>query len=236
VWRTPGALLAYKKPCNFLRAIRAIYPDVIHKHPLDMKQKFTPAQAAYRVAQCLAVKALLVVAPNLLLRTCFMDAYHVKIKPGRVKGFGVYCKMLWSVHYKLLQNGMSMASFQPWFSFDHNFAQEYADLSFTADMLPPGCEYVPGYDFTKVRVPLPKYSPDCHRVIEHIFGQLSFKLYREMYRRGSQLTSTQAIAQYVVQQFHSLTADSMQRDADGLPKLYDWIIENQGAWPPRKMR
>jgi hypothetical protein len=131
---------------------------------------------------------------------------------------------------------MSMASFQPWFSFDHNFAQEYADLSFTADMLPPGCEYVPGYDFTKVRVPLPKYSPDCHRVIEHIFGQLSFKLYREMYRRGSQLTSTQAIAQYVVQQFHSLTADSMQRDADGLPKLYDWIIENQGAWPPRKMR
>lgn len=83
--------LAYKKPCNFLRAIRRVYPDVIHKHPLDMKQKFTPAQAAYRVAQCLAVKALLAIAPNLLRRTCFMDAYHVKIKPGKCKGFGVYC-------------------------------------------------------------------------------------------------------------------------------------------------
>jgi hypothetical protein len=56
-----------------------------------MKQRFTPAQASYRVEQCLAVKALLVAAPNLLLRTCFMDAYHVKIRPGKGKGFGVYC-------------------------------------------------------------------------------------------------------------------------------------------------
>lgn len=147
-----------------------------------------------------------------------------------------FWKMLWALHYKLQQNGMSMASFQPWFSFDHNFAQDYADLRFTPGVLPPGCEYVPGYDFTKVRVPLPKYSPDCHRVIEHIFGQLSFKLHREMYRRGSQLNSTEAIAKYVVQQFYSLSANSMQKDADGLPALYDWIIEHQGAWPPRRMR
>ena len=86
---------------------------------------------------------------------------------------------------------------------------------------------------------LPKYSPDCDRVIEHIFAQLSFKLHREMYRRGSrgsQLNSTEAIAKYVVQQFYSLSANNMQKDADGLPALYDWIIEHQGAWPPHRMR
>jgi hypothetical protein len=147
-----------------------------------------------------------------------------------------FWKMLWALHGKLVQAHTSMHSFQPWFSFDHNFAQEYADLTFDMGCLPPGCGYVLNGDYKNVRVPLPKYSPDCHRVIEHIFGQLSFKLHREMYRRGTQLTSTQAIAQYVVQQFYSLAAESMEKDAKGLPKLYDWIIEHQGAWPPRKMR
>jgi hypothetical protein len=148
-------------------------------------------------------------------------------------------QMLWQVAARV-----NMAVFQPWFSFDNNYAQHHADLTFQPEQLPAGCDYmckpdeqgIPVWDIKNVRLPLPKYSPDCHRVIEHIFGQLSFKLHREMYRRQSQLEDAQAIADFIVQQFASLQPESIGKDAAGLPDLYKWIVDHQGAWPPRKMR
>ncbi len=73
-------------------------------------------------------------------------------------------KMLWALDSKLTAKGYTMQQFQPWFSWDHNYAQEYADLTFSPAEVPAGCAYyVPGLDFGNVRLPLGKYSADCHR-------------------------------------------------------------------------
>lgn len=146
-------------------------------------------------------------------------------------------KMLWALHGRLAEYGYDIQTFQPWFSWDHNFAQEYADLHFTAAEVPPGCmDYVPGLDFSKVRMPLPKYSPDCHRVIEHVFGQLSSQLRTTIVTEADQLGTAPAIAAWLVQHFYQLSPASIAKDAAGLPLLYKWIRDNGGFWAPRKMR
>ena len=144
--------------------------------------------------------------------------------------------MLWALHGILADYGYGMQDFQPWFSWDHNFAQEYADLHFRAVDVPPGMDYVPGLDFSNIRMPLPKYSPDCHRVIEHVFGQLSAKLRTAIVTEGDQLGSGPAIAAWLVQHFYQLSPASIAKDAADLPDLYKWITDNHGFWAPRKMR
>jgi hypothetical protein len=144
--------------------------------------------------------------------------------------------MLWALHGILAYYGYGMQDFQPWFSWDRNFAQEYADLHFRAVDVPPGMDYVPGLDFSKVRMPLPRYSPDCHRVIEHVFGQLSAKLRTAIVTEGDQLGSGHANAAWLVQHFYQLSPASIAKDAADLPDLCKWITDNHGFWAPRKMR
>ena len=147
-----------------------------------------------------------------------------------------FLKMLWVLDAKLQEEGMEMAQFKPYFSWDHNRPQEYADLAFTAAALPAGMDYVPGLDFKNVRMPLGKYSPDCHRVIEHVFGQLSAKLRKEIVLRPAEFTSAAAIAQWVQQHFFELEASSIRNDAEGLKELYEWVVSHGGSWAPRRMR
>lgn len=145
--------------------------------------------------------------------------------------------MLWALHDQLAEYHLSMQQFQPWFSWDHNFAQEYADLCFTAAEVPPGLDtYVPGLDFSKVRMPLPKYSPDCHKVIEHVFGQLSGQLRTAIVTDSDKLSTAPAIAEWLQQQFNQLAPGSIANDAAKLPDLYKWIANNDGFWAPRGMR
>jgi len=146
-------------------------------------------------------------------------------------------RMLWVLHGKLEEYGLSMQEFQPWFSWDHNYAQEYADLRFAADQVPPGmASYVQDLDFKNVRMPLPKYSPDCHRVIEHVFGQLSGKLRTALVTDAHELGSGPATAAWLVEHFNKLEPGSIAKDAAGLPDLYRWIRDHGGAWAPRSMR
>jgi hypothetical protein len=145
-------------------------------------------------------------------------------------------QMLWALHKKLADCGISMQEFQPWFSWDHNFAQEYADLHFKPEEVPPGMDYVTDLDFTNVRMPLPKYSPDCHRVIEHVFGQLSHKLRTAIVTQTHLLSTSPEVAAWLKQQFYQLDPASIAADAAGLPSLYKWIRDNDGCWAPRSMR
>ena len=151
-------------------------------------------------------------------------------------------QMLWKLHQKLTDHGISMQEFQPWFSWDHNFAQEYADLHYDPEEVPPGMGYVRDrsrsryLDFNNVRMPLPKYSPDCHRVIEHVFGQLSMKLRTAIVTETHVLSTGPEIAAWLQQHFYQLDAASIAADAAGLPNLYKWIRDNDGCWAPRNMR
>jgi hypothetical protein len=81
-----------------------------------------------------------------------------------------------------------------------------------------------------------KYSPDCHRVIEHVFGQLSHQLRMEIVTHADALGSAHAIADWLVQHFYQLSPASIAKDAAGLPELYKWIRDNNGFWAPRSMR
>jgi hypothetical protein len=142
-------------------------------------------------------------------------------------------RMMWHLEYQLQSKGSSIEAFRPLLSFDHNGAQEYADLEYKAGLLPPGLETT---NLRRLFWPLPRYSPDCHRVIEHVFGQMSNKLHMALLDPATSLTDSQSIAAWWVQQFQQLSPSSINKDVQGLPDVYKYIAEHDGSWAPRNMR
>lgn len=77
---------------------------------------------------------------------------------------------------------------------------------------------------------------NARRVIEHVFGQLSGKLRKVIITEREKLSDAPAVAAWLQQQFEQLQPSSIAADANGLPALYKWIVANDGAWSPRRMR
>ncbi len=174
-------------------------------------------------------RALGLGCPPEVARKCLKEAKDMTKEEFRNK----LCRMMWHLDFKLQQVGSSTQEFLPLLSFDHNGCQKYADLQFSASELPPGIETC---HLRELFWPLPSYSPDCHRVIEHIFGQLSNKLHKELLNPASTLTDAPSIAQWLLENFQELSPMRVHRDVSGLPELYKWIVDNDGAWAPRGMR
>lgn len=147
--------------------------------------------------------------------------------------------MLRVLSQRLDDMGETLHSWKPVFSYDHNRVQDYADLNFNAaELQARGVAWHLGTALVveKHRMPLPRDSPDCHRVIEHCFGQISTKLHKQVFRDPDQFTDAQAVLAKVLELFVSITPDSIRRDATKLPKLWRWVADNHGQWGPRKMR
>jgi hypothetical protein len=138
------------------------------------------------------------------------------------------------IRRRLEELGTTWEEFQPLFSWDNNHSQVGADKRFVRWMSPLASGQP--VDLDQLRVPLPQYSPDIHRVIEHIFNRLQFTLYQHMYRYPNSLSTLRDVAEFLVLQFYSITPESISKDVDGLPDVIDWVAGNGGAYPPRRLR
>lgn len=86
------------------------------------------------------------------------------------------------------------------------------------------------------KVPLSPYSPDLHRVIEHLHGIAEAAFKRWMYEHPQ----THSLQKYKTE-FKRIFAEcckpeSIAADVQGLPELYKWVAAHKGDWAPRKMR
>jgi hypothetical protein len=86
------------------------------------------------------------------------------------------------------------------------------------------------------RFPLPKYSPDLHRVIEHTHGRAVLAFRKWMYDNPKK----HSVAKYkeVFEQLYRgcCSAKSIASDVAGLPQLYAYVADNDGDWAPACMR
>lgn len=109
-------------------------------------------------------------------------------------------------------------------SFDNNAIQATADVTMftnpddpadTIPLLPNG-----------IKLPLPAYSHDLNRPIEHIFGTVKHLIRTELYADWDRYKDAAALQGLVWQVFHNLAVYNMQRhveaDVAGLPLL--WLI------------
>jgi hypothetical protein len=122
----------------------------------------------------------------------------------------------------LARAAMAAYGLQARFSYDNNKIQQTAGMR-SMGMLP------------EERVPLGEYMPDCHKVIEHTFGQLKPEVNRELYKRGHNNLTAQAAQQLVKDCFFGMTQEDKKRkqeriaaDVKSLPLTYFVVsrIEN----------
>lgn len=82
----------------------------------------------------------------------------------------------------------------------------------------------------------PPYSPDLHKVVEHVHAQLCQEFYKWLH--GSEpLHDIQAYFAQLEKIFKKIiTAKSIQKDVQSLLQTYDAVIECEGQYPPKKFR
>jgi hypothetical protein len=88
----------------------------------------------------------------------------------------------------------------------------------------------------ELRVLLPPYAPDMHRVIEHSYGSAEIMFRKWLYNNPGKHTIQQYQAAFEELYKQCTTAAIISADVAGLPELYKWIHENEGNWAPAKMR
>lgn len=105
----------------------------------------------------------------------------------------------------------------PIFSYDNNKIQ--ADAKLEAMGITP-----------EEKLELPTYSPDMHKVIEHVFGVLKGQLQAEMLKNNPSKLST-STAQYMVKAYFmdGIHKESIQADVDSLPVTWHIISTPEGV-------
>lgn len=93
-----------------------------------------------------------------------------------------------------------------------------------------------GFDEKLHRLPLPPYSGDMHRVIEHTHGT-AVRLFRNwLNHHPGKLTIEEYKQQFEEIYSNCITKESVQKDVKTLPALYKWVADNAGNYPPAEMR
>lgn len=78
------------------------------------------------------------------------------------------------------------------------------------------------------RAPLPPYSPDMHKVIEHTFNWLNHSLKNVIPYIDPKQHSIHFWGNLVQDMYCSLPVESVRKDVESLRRTYQWIIENLG--------
>jgi hypothetical protein len=83
------------------------------------------------------------------------------------------------------------------------------------------------------RVPLPPYSHDIHRVVEHTLGRLKTAFNKWLYSHPAALSMAQYMAALEHIFFTTQTPAIIAADVATLPSVYRAIQEAKGNWPDR---
>ena len=92
------------------------------------------------------------------------------------------------------------------------------------------------FDEETQRAPLPPYSGDMHRVIEHSHGIAAIAFKKWLYRQPAARTTEDYKQAFERVYRECITAAVVAADVETLPELYQWIWEHDGAVPPSRLR
>lgn len=93
-----------------------------------------------------------------------------------------------------------------------------------------------GWRAVTKRFPLPKYSPDMHKVIEHTHARAVVQWEKWLYKHPGSRSPQQYMQEFERMYRNCSCAEVIKADVAKLPALYKWVKENHGAWAPRTMR
>lgn len=83
----------------------------------------------------------------------------------------------------------------------------------------------------------PPYSPDCHKVIEHIHATITKAFKAKVDKLPHTLETVEEYWEMVKALFYeAITADSVRKDVDSLLKTYKAVIELGGHYPSKELR
>lgn len=101
------------------------------------------------------------------------------------------------------------------------------------------------------RVPLPRYSPDVHQVVEHFIGRLKQQFWQLVSAEARYQQSPATLQQAMRVAFYNMPAAPIERDCETLPATWRVIAAEKGAkvwirgqlydgtggdWPVRALR
>lgn len=84
------------------------------------------------------------------------------------------------------------------------------------------------------RVPLPTYSPDMHKVIEHVHANIGREFRKKLIEDAS--IKKEQYASILEEIFFNITQASIAKDVMSLPDTYEEIKRLQGNWPSYRFR
>lgn len=85
------------------------------------------------------------------------------------------------------------------------------------------------------RAPLAEYSPDMHKVIEHVHSNFQ-RAFTKQLREDASIKTGKQYAQLMERVFFQLSQASIKRDVKSLKQTYEEIIKLGGGWPAKKYR
>lgn len=85
------------------------------------------------------------------------------------------------------------------------------------------------------RQSLPTYSPDMHKVIEHVHGWIGAEFKKRLLQDAT-INTPVKYAKLLEEIFFNITAAQIAKDVASLPATYQEIIRLLGDWPAKKFR
>lgn len=87
-----------------------------------------------------------------------------------------------------------------------------------------------------MRFPLPIYSPDMHRVIEHAHARAVLEFRRWLYQHPREYTIGRYKSEFEKIFRECCKPKTIADDVGGLPELYKMVVQRNGCWAPCAMR
>lgn len=93
-----------------------------------------------------------------------------------------------------------------------------------------------GFDEDMHRLPLPPHSGDMHKIIEHTHGVATDK-----FRKWLNSNPGKFEVERYKEEFERIYQEEMKQhrvkaDVETLRATYMWIVDNDGAYPPKRLR
>lgn len=85
------------------------------------------------------------------------------------------------------------------------------------------------------RAPLAEYSPDMHKVIEHLHSNLQKAFWLRL-RGDARINTPPQYVDLLFECFYSLGKEAISRDVQSLIPTHQAIIEEEGGWPEKSFR
>lgn len=87
-----------------------------------------------------------------------------------------------------------------------------------------------------MRFPLPTYSPDMHRVIEHAHARAVLQFGKWLYQHPKEYTISKYKKEFERIFRECCKPSTIAADVKGLPELYKVVVQKKGAWAQKELR